>query len=114
MDGLLYGGGVVAGGFLVPKVLQFADPAGKLDSKIVNGLTAAAGLFGAPMVGKSLGAEAGKITLGIGIGGVAALVSELMGGGVGYVVNPNTDLERIVGDMPQGYAPDSRYNAGEL
>lgn len=116
MDGLLYGGGVVAGGYLVPKVLEIADPSGKMDSKIINGLTAAAGLFGSSYVGKAIGAEAGKVTLGIGIGGVAALISELFGGGMGYVVNPNTDLERIVGDsmQQQGYAPDSRYNAGEL
>lgn len=95
MDGLLYGGGVAVGSYIVPKVQEMADPSGKIDPKIVNAITGAVGLFGADIVKKYLGDEAGKITLGIGIGGVGTLLSSVLG--IGYVVSPSYDLDRIIG-----------------
>lgn len=95
MDGLLYGGGVAAGAWLVPKVMETADPSGKLDPKIVNALTAAAGLLGSQFVSKNVGQEVGKVTLGIGIGGVAALIADVAG--IGYVISPSYDVNNVVG-----------------
>lgn len=106
-DGLYITGGVVAGGFAVPKVVEMIDPTGKLDPKLVQGGAAAAGFFGAM---NTKGAVQ-KLLLGVGIGAAANLLSEVAG--MGYVINPNTDLERIVG-YGQGQFSDSRWNAGEL
>lgn len=107
MDGLYITGGVVAGGYAVPKVVEMIDPNGKLDPKLTQGIAAAGGFFGA----MNTKGTAQKVLLGVGIGAAANLLSEVVG--MGYVVNPNTNLENIIG-YGEGNAPDSRYNAGEL
>lgn len=104
-DGLYITGGVVAGGYAVPKVVEMVDPTGKFDPKIVQGAAAAAGFFGA-MNSKGV---AQKVLLGVGIGAAANLLGELVG--MGYVINPNTDLNNIVG---YGNFADSRYSAGDV
>lgn len=107
MDGLYITGGVVAGGYAVPKVVEMVDPTGKLDPKLTQGIAAAGGFFGA----MNTKGAAQKVLLGVGIGAAANLLSEVVG--MGYVINPNTNLENIVG-YGSGNAPDSRFNAGEL
>lgn len=104
-DGLYITGGVVAGGYAVPKVVEMIDPTGKFDPKIVQGAAAAGGFFGA-MNTKGV---AQKVLLGVGIGAAANLLGELVG--MGYVISPNTDLNNIVG---YGNFPDSRYSAGDI
>lgn len=104
MDGLYITGGVVGGGYVVPKVVEMIDPTGKMDPKITQGLAAAGGFFGA-MNTKGV---ASKLLLGLGIGAAANLLSDVVG--MGYVVNPNTNLSYIVGQ--EGNAADSRYNPG--
>lgn len=112
MDVALYGAGVAAGGILVPKAVEQLDPTGKLDDKIVNALTAAVGIFGAQYATKAMGQEAGKVVMGIGIGGAAALLSDLAGmNGMGYVVSPSYDVNRILGD---NYSGTTGLNPGDL
>lgn len=91
MDGLYITGGVVAGGYAVPKVVEMVDPSGKLDPKITQGLAAAGGFFGA----MNTKGTVQKILLGVGIGAAANLLSEVVG--MGYVVSPSYDVNRIIG-----------------
>ncbi len=118
-NALLLGAGGVLGAVLVPKAQDALDPEGKLSNTYVNLITAGVGIFGAPLVkkflGKNFGEEASKLVMGMGIGGVIAAGTSFAKeqGWIGYVINPNTDLERIVGYGP-GQFQDSRYNAGEL
>lgn len=91
MDGLYITGGVVAGSYAVPKVVEMLDPSGKIDDKLTKGLAAAGGFFGA----MNTKGEVQKILLGVGIGAAAGLLSEVLG--VGYVVSPSYDINRIIG-----------------
>lgn len=105
-DGLYITGGVVAGGYAVPQLVNMIDPAGKFDPKLVQGAAAAGGFFGA----MNTKGAAQKVLLGVGIGAAANLLGELVSG-MGYVINPNTDLNNIVG---YGNFENSRYSAGEV
>lgn len=102
-QGLYITGGLVAGGYVVPKVVETANL--NLDPKIIQAIAAAGGFFGA-MNTKGV---VSNMLLGVGVGAAANLLSEVAG--LGYVVNPNTNLENIVG---YGNFPDSRWNAGEM
>ena len=91
IDGLYITGGVVAGGYAVPKVVEMLDPTGKLDPKLTQGAAAAAGFFGA----MNTKGEIQKVMLGVGIGAAANLFGEVIG--MGYVVSPSYDVNRIIG-----------------
>lgn len=107
MQGAAITGGLLAGAVLVPKIVQTIDSKGTFDDKMVNGGTIAVGILGAFNTKGPI--QTGFLALA---GGAAAnLLSEVVG--MGYVINPNTNLENIVG-YGAGNAPDSRYNAGEL
>ena len=96
MDGVLIAGGAVIGGYAVPKVVEQLDPTGKMDPKIVDVATAAAGLFGSKYATKSFGPEAGKIVMGIGVGALISLGNNLVSG-MGYVVSPTYDVNQVLG-----------------
>jgi len=106
MDGLTITAGVVGGSYAVPKLVEMVDPNGKIDPKLTAAAAAAGGFFGAM---NTKGATR-NVLLGVGIGAAAQLLSEVAG--LGYVVNPNTNLSYILG--ADGNAPDSRYNAGQF
>lgn len=107
MDVVYYSGGAVAGAYVLPKILETVDPSGKLDSKIVNGGTAALAVLGAMNVKSD---PVKKLLVGAAVGSTVQLVTEVMAmNGLGYVINPNTNLENVISG-----ARDSRYNAGDL
>lgn len=107
MQGAAITGGLLAGAVLVPKIVETIDSKGTFDNKMVNGGTIAVGILGAFNTKGPI--QTGFLAMA---GGAAAnLLSEVVG--MGYVINPNTNLENIVG-YGEGNAPDSRYNAGEL
>lgn len=109
MDGLYITGGVVAGSYAVPKVVEMVDPSGKIDSKLTQGLAAAGGFFGA-MNTKGV---TQKLLLGVGIGAAAGLISDIVGSGMGYVVSPSYDLNRIIG-ASDNYSGTTGLNPGEV
>lgn len=96
MDGVLIAGGAVLGGYAVPKMVEQVDPTGKVDPKIVDVAVAALGLLGSKYVGKKLGNEAGKITMGVGVGALVSLGNNLMSS-MGYVVSPTYDVNQVLG-----------------
>lgn len=96
MDGVLIAGGAVLGGYAVPKVVEQVDPTGKVDPKLVDAAVAALGLLGSKYVGKKLGNEAGKITMGMGVGALVSLGNNLMSS-MGYVVSPTYDVNQVLG-----------------
>lgn len=96
MDGVLIAGGAVLGGYAVPKVVESVDPTGKVDPKLVDAAVAALGLLGSKYVGKKLGNEAGKITMGVGVGALVSLGNNLMSS-MGYVVSPTYDVNQVLG-----------------
>lgn len=91
MDGLYTTAGVVAGGYAVPKLVEMVDPNGKLDPRLTQGVAAAGGFFGA----MNTKGEIQKVMLGVGIGAAANLLSEVIG--MGYVVSPSYDVNRVIG-----------------
>lgn len=91
MDGLYTTAGVVAGGYAVPKLVEMVDPNGKLDPRLTQGVAAAGGFFGA----MNTKGEIQKVMLGVGIGAAANLFGEVIG--MGYVVSPSYDVNRIIG-----------------
>lgn len=112
MDGVLITGGIVLGGYAVPKVVEQVDPTGKVDPKLVDVVVAAAGLMGSKYVGKKLGNEAGKITMGVGIGALASLANQVFMNGLGYVVSPTYDVNQVLGANGDGYGGDSFRTTG--
>lgn len=108
MDGLYITGGVVAGGYAVPKVVEMVDPNGKLDPKLTQGIAAAGGFFGAM---NTKGATQ-KVLLGIGIGAAANLLSEVVG--MGYVVSPSYDVNRIIGGASDDFRNTTGMNPGDI
>ena len=107
MDGLYITGGVVAGGYAVPKVVEMVDPTGKLDPKITQGIAAAGGFFGAMNTKGTIQ----KVLLGVGIGAAANLLSEVVG--MGYVVSPSYDVNRIIG-AGDNYSGTTGLNPGDI
>lgn len=107
MDGLYITGGVVAGGYAVPKLVEMVDPTGKLDPKLTQGIAAAGGFFGA----MNTKGEIQKLLLGVGIGAAANLLSEVVG--MGYVVSPSYDVNRIIGAY-DNYGGTTGQNPGDI
>lgn len=103
MTGASITGGLLVGTLGVPKIVDAIAPS--LDDKTVNIATIAVGAFGAMNT-------KGEIQTGLlAMAGGAAAKLLLNLSGMGYVVNPNTNLENIVG---YGNFSDSRWNAGEM
>ena len=75
-DGLYITGGVVAGGYAVPQLVNMIDPTGKFDPKLVQGAAAAGGFFGA----MNTKGTTSKILLGVGIGAAANLLGDELSG----------------------------------
>lgn len=107
MDGLYITGGIVAGGYAVPKVVEMLDPTGKLDPKLTQGFAAVGGFFGA----MNTKGEIQKLLLGVGIGAAANLLSEVVG--MGYVVSPSYDVNRIIG-ASDNYSSTTGLNPGDI
>ncbi len=108
MDGLYITGGVVAGGYAVPKVVEMIDPNGKMDPKLTQGIAAAGGFFGA----MNTKGAAQKVLLGVGIGAAANLLSEVVG--MGYVVSPSYDVNRIIGSASDDFRNTTGMNPGDI
>lgn len=96
-DVAYYTGGAVGGAFLVPKLVDMVDPSGTFDTKIVNGGALALSVLGA----MNTKGDIQKLFIGAAVGSGASLVNEVVMNGMGYVISPSYDVNRVMGPTPQ-------------
>lgn len=110
MDVAYYTGGAVAGGYLVPKVVEMVDPSGNMDPKLINGGALVLSVLGA----MNTKGDFQKLLIGAAVGsGTALAYSVLPMNGLGYVISPSYDVNRVMGTRAGGeYSGTTGQNPG--
>lgn len=109
MDVAYYTGGAVAGGYLVPKVVEMVDPSGNMDPKLINGGALVLSVLGA----MNTKGDVQKLLIGAAVGSGTALASDVLSGSLGYVISPSYDVNRVMGTRAGGeYSGTTGQNPG--